>query len=133
MENIAKRILVVDDTDSNRLMLSLLLKRDGYNVIAVSSGKEAIKACKSNDIDLCLLDIKMPEMTGFELAIHLRKDEKTASIPFVFVSSNDSKTNISQGMYLGAIDYVAKPIAPKHFMRKIRFYFDYIKMDKQTL
>ena len=130
MENISKRILIVDDTDSNRLMLSMLLKRDGYNVIAVSSGKEALKACHNNDIDLCLLDIKMPGMTGFELAVNLRKDENTATIPFVFVSSNDSRTNILRGFYLGAIDYIVKPIAPKHFTRKIRFYFDFIQMEK---
>jgi len=133
MENISKRILVVDDTDSNRLMLSMLLKRDGYNVVAVSSGKEALKACSNNDIDLCLLDIKMPGMTGFELAVNLRKDENTATIPFVFVSSNDSRANILKGLYLGAIDYIVKPIAPNHFIRKIRFYFDFIKMEKQTL
>jgi len=132
MENLSKRILVVDDTDSNRSLLSILLEREGYNVIAVSSGKEALTACNDNNIDLCLLDIKMPGMSGFELVTHLQKNEKTASIPFVFVSSSDNKNSVLKGMYLGAIDYISKPIAPKNFIRKVKFYFEFIQMEEQA-
>ena len=133
MENKSKRILVVDDTDSNRTLLSLLLIQEGYNVVSASSGKEALNACYNNNIDLCILDVKMPGMTGFELAVNLRKDKKTASIPFVFISSNDSKKSMLEGNYLGAIDYIAKPIAPKYFIHKIRAYFHYINSEQQVL
>lgn len=130
-ESATKCILVVDDTDSNRSLLSILLIRAGYNVISVPSGKEALNACSTHSIDLCLVDVKMPEMSGFDFVDHLKKDGSTASIPFVFVSSNDDKKSMLQGIFLGAIDYIAKPISPKHFIRKVNYYFDFIEMEKQ--
>src|SRR3990172_5603521 len=82
-------ILVVDDTPANLHLLTEMLKKRGYRVRPVPSGKLAIQAARNEKPDLILLDINMPEMNGYEVCEHLKADEALKEIPVLFISALD--------------------------------------------
>ena len=125
-------ILIVDDVESNRLVLSKILSRDNFVVITVSSAIEALHVCQTVDVDLCLLDVNMPEMDGFELAHELRGAPSTAHIDFIFVTGlRNNRTNQLKGLNLGAIDYIEKPIDREVIITKVQIHLDTINKEKE--
>lgn len=106
-----KRILVVDDNKMNCMTVKLALGNT-YEVIAVNSGKEAFDFLEKETVDLILLDIKMPEMSGKEVAQKLKAHEEWCKIPFVFLTADaDPRTEI-ECLNLGADDFITKPFVP---------------------
>lgn len=104
--------LVVDDTPANIQVLSAILKGQ-YKVKAATSGDKALKiATSDNPPDVILLDILMPEMDGFEVCRQLKADHTTSAIPVVFVSGADAVEDKEQGLALGAVDFLTKPVDP---------------------
>jgi diguanylate cyclase (GGDEF)-like protein len=106
------RILVVDDVHENIHSLIGLL-RDHYAVLAATTGQKALELAAADPApDLVLLDIRMPDMDGYEVLAALKDDPATADIPVIFVSALSETTDEARGLALGAADYITKPVSP---------------------
>jgi putative two-component system response regulator len=106
----SETILIVDDTPENLLVLSEILK-PFYKVKVANSGTKALNLIASGDIpDLILLDIMMPEINGYEVCKKLKNDPLTRNIPIIFVTALSDCTDEAEGLGLGAVDYITKPI-----------------------
>ena len=105
-------VMVVDDNEMNRDMLSRRLERTGYNVLVASNGKEALDLLAIESVDLVLLDIMMPQMNGYEVLEHLKSDSDLKHIPVIMTTALDESDGISKCMALGAADYLTKPFNP---------------------
>ncbi len=105
-------ILVVDDNAGNREMLTRRLTRAGHRVEAVGSGAEALALLRQQSIDLVLLDVLMPQMSGFEVLQRLTSDETLRGIPVLMISALDEMDSVVRCIELGAEDYLPKPFDP---------------------
>lgn len=103
-------LLVVDDNEMNRDMLSRRLKRQGYRVAAAEDGYQALEMIAAQQFDLVLLDIIMPGINGLEVLCDLRKRHAIADLPIIMATSKDRSEDIVDALQLGANDYVMKPI-----------------------
>lgn len=103
------RILVVDDTEANRDLLSRRLGRNGHMVDTADGGKSALKAAMTTEYDLILLDLMMPEMNGFEVLTRLKADPAVQHIPIMMISALDEIDSIVRCIEAGAEDYIPKP------------------------
>lgn len=103
------RILVVDDESINIQLLSSTLK-DTYDVVTANSGYEAISRLKEEKPDLILLDVMMPDLSGFDVCSIIKSDASFDDIPVVFLTAMTSSEGESRGLELGAIDYLTKPV-----------------------
>jgi sigma-B regulation protein RsbU (phosphoserine phosphatase) len=103
------RIIVVDDNEMNRDMLSRRLTKQGYDIVAVSSGQEALDEIAANDADLVLLDIMMPGMDGFEVLRRIRETRSQFELPVIMATAKDEGTDVVRALDMGANDYVTKP------------------------
>jgi sigma-B regulation protein RsbU (phosphoserine phosphatase) len=102
-------ILVVDDMPSNLRLLSQTLAEKGYGVRTVTSGPRALESARTSPPDLILLDVRMPDMDGYEVCVHLKEDERTADIPIIFISALDQVEDKVQAFQFGGVDYITKP------------------------
>jgi PleD family two-component response regulator len=102
-------IMVVDDTPENIELLSQILMAQGYEVFPVSNGKLALKGVETALPDLILLDIRMPDMDGYEVCQHLKANIHTKDIPVIFISALDDLADKVRGFKVGGIDYITKP------------------------
>jgi PAS domain S-box-containing protein len=103
-------LLVVDDDELNRDMLSRRLRRAGYDVVAVADGQACLDTLAATPIDLVLLDIMMPGMSGLEVLARLRAQPATAKLPVILVTAKAASEHVVEGLEQGADDYVTKPI-----------------------
>lgn len=108
-ETLVGHILVVDDNEMNRDMLSRRLDRQGHTVDTAVDGRQALDMIKSRNFDLVLLDIMMPEMNGYEVLEALRADESLSYVPVIMISAVDEIDSIVRCVELGAEDYLPKP------------------------
>ncbi|MCX7920019.1 MAG: response regulator [bacterium] len=104
------KLLVVDDNEMNRDMLSRRLKRLGHTVEVAVDGKQALEMTATQSFDLILLDIMMPEISGIEVLKKLREKYTIAELPIIMVTAKDQSEDIVEALNLGANDYVTKPI-----------------------
>lgn len=110
-------VLVVDDEPSIRRFLRHLLEQEGYDVLEAGSGKEALIRCERENPDLVLLDLRLPDMTGFEILSELKKRPETNHIPVVILSIVQDR---EEGFRLGASDYLTKPVDRDKLMERIQ-------------
>jgi CheY-like chemotaxis protein len=103
-------ILLVDDSSVNNLLMQSILEDVGYAILAVSNGKDALKALKQKHPDLIILDIMMSEMDGFGVLESVKNYESTASIPVIMLTARNNQKDQEKAISLGAADYVIKPI-----------------------
>jgi len=118
MEN-RRTILVVDDSSANLQLCKGLLCNE-YDVRLAKSGKMALAALARVRPDIILLDIEMPDMTGFEVMEEINKDPNLKSIPVIFVTSHASKQLVTKAADYGAVDYVVKPFVPAVLNAKLK-------------
>ncbi|MGB4075068.1 response regulator [Pseudomonas sp.] len=124
-------ILVVDDTPDNLQLLAGLF-RDQFKVKLAHNGEKAIAICHSdNPPDLILLDVMMPDMDGFEVARRLRQHHASEHIPIIFVTALSDARSREQGLALGAVDYVFKPIDPTLLQLRVRNLMRYVEHRRQ--
>jgi adenylate cyclase len=116
----ASRILVVDDTPQNVKLLADLLTVKGYAVLTAASGAEALAVVGRERPDLVLLDVVMPEMSGYEVCRRLRADPRTALTPVVMVTALDPAEERVKGIEAGADDFLSKPINQPELLARVR-------------
>jgi twitching motility two-component system response regulator PilH len=114
-----KKILVVDDSPTERHVLTDLLLKAGYTVITAESGEQAIEVAKSDLPDLILMDVVMPGMNGYQATRTITRDEATRNIPVIMCTTKGLETDKIWGMRQGANDYMVKPVDGKALLAKI--------------
>jgi len=115
-----ERILVVDDSEANLLLLTSILQLDGYEIETVQSGPEALQEAWARLPDLVLLDIMMPEMSGLEVCRVLKSDARTSDVPIIFLTALGDVPDRVAGLEVGGDDYIAKPFHPDELRARIR-------------
>ena len=119
------KILVVDDTPANLLVMRKLLVKTDAELIEANNGTEALTACLDHEFALILLDVNMPDMDGFEVAELLAGEEKNQLTPIIFVTAAYADdVNKLKGYHSGAVDYIAKPIHDHILRSKVRVFLD---------
>ena len=113
------KILVVDDVQSNVLLLKALLGREGFNIIYAMNGTEALEKMKSESPDLVLLDVMMPDMDGFEVAGRLKVEPSQAEIPIIFLTALNDSASVVKGFQLGANDFISKPFRREELLIRV--------------
>ncbi len=121
-------ILLVDDQPANLLALEAMLQGLGQNIIKAESGREALKWLLSHDFAVILLDVKMPEMDGFETAALIRQRDKSRHTPILFLTAADNtQTQAVRGYAVGAVDYLVKPVVPEFVRSKVAVFVELAK------
>ena len=122
-------ILLVDDHRETLDVLEAVLKQAHYNMIKATSGEEALRWLLRMDFALILLDVKLPTLSGFEVARLIRQRERNRYVPIIFITGvTKDAESISQGYLAGAVDYLLKPIDPDILRAKVSFFIDiYVK------
>jgi class 3 adenylate cyclase/CheY-like chemotaxis protein len=116
----AAKILVVDDTPQNVLLLADLLGSKGYAVAVAASGAEALDRIASEPVDLVLLDVVMPQMSGYEVCQKIRANPSTAILPVIMVTALDPGPERVKGLDAGADDFLTKPINQSELLARVR-------------
>jgi len=114
------RILVVDDTPLNVKLLADLLRVKGFTVTTAASGPEALDRIAAERPDLVLLDVMMPEMSGYEVCTRIRANQETARLPVVMVTSLDAVHERVKGIEVGADDFLSKPVNQPELLARVR-------------
>jgi two-component system sensor histidine kinase/response regulator len=119
-QNVNSHILIVDDNPHNLQVLGKLLQEKNYKIEFATNGRSALEWIESQQFDLILLDINMPEMDGFEVCQTIRKNDKLNKIPVIFLSADSDRESILKGFELGAQDYIAKPFDSRELIVRVK-------------
>lgn len=123
------RILIVDDEPANLKVMRQVLQ-DDYRLSFARNGKDALELLAQEPVDLVLLDIMMPEMTGFEVCETLKAQSETAHIPVIFVTALRDSIDEENGFALGGVDYIVKPIVPAIVRARVKTHLSLVKIDR---
>ncbi len=116
----AKKIVIGEDEEHIGKMICFKLKKEGYEVIWKTNGKEALEAIQSEKPNLVILDVMMPKMSGFEVLKAVKSDETLKHIPVVMLTALSQETNIVGSIVDGAADYIVKPFRPAELLARIK-------------
>ena len=130
-----QKILLVDDREDNLFSMETILEPDGYQLIKANSGRQALKILLTEfDFALILMDVKMPNLNGFETAALIYEREKLKHIPIIFITANTyGEENVFKGYRTGAVDYIYKPINPGLLRAKVAVFVDLYKKNSQLV
>lgn len=115
-----QQVLLIEDDEDIADLVAHNLKRHGYGVTTAYNGEEGLELAASRSFDLVILDIMMPGKNGFEVFRELKKDERTMSVPVLFLSARAQLEDKLTGLSLGADDYITKPFSPKELMLRVQ-------------
>ena len=113
------KILIVDDVMSNVLLLKVLLTNEKFAIATASNGRQALEQVEKENPDLVLLDVMMPDMSGFEVAQHLKSNPQTAEIPIIFLTALNSTADIVKGFQVGANDFISQPFNKEELIIRV--------------
>ncbi|RMF42485.1 MAG: response regulator [Anaerolineae bacterium] len=113
-------ILVVEDDLDVAEMLNAYFRVQGYEVLTVNWGEDAVRSCRTNHPDLIILDIRLPDIDGYEVARRLRSNRRTEDIPIIFLTEKRARNDRLQGLELGADDYITKPFDVQELRLRVR-------------
>ncbi len=118
----AKKILIIEDNPANLKLASDILTAEGYEVLKATEGISGFEMLKQNsrEIDLVLLDLKLPDIDGIEIIKKIKADEKTGKIPVIVVSAHAMESDIKNSMEAGSADYITKPVNIREFLDRIK-------------
>lgn len=123
--NTRPKILIVDDRPENLIAIEVVLRDLEVDLVKAYNGNEALKQTLYHDFALALLDIQMPDMDGYELAEIMRAEEKTANLPFIFISAvYTDNLNVFKGYERGAFSFITKPFQPEILINKVKFFIE---------
>lgn len=125
-------ILIVDDDARTLLAMEALLSGPGRQIVTASTGKEALRWLLRQDFSVILMDVRMPEMDGFETADLIRQSERLRHIPIIFLSAIDTlEADVYRGAAKGAVDYLFKPVVPEVLKAKVSVFVDLFHMNER--
>jgi two-component system sensor histidine kinase/response regulator len=127
------KILVVDDQPINVQLLKRKLEREGMIVATSYSGREALDLVKADKPDLILLDVMMPEMDGIEVCQRLQADSETKTIPVIFITARTSKEGKIEGLGVGAVDYITKPIDLDETLARVQTQLRFVSINRELV
>jgi two-component system sensor histidine kinase/response regulator len=127
------KILVVDDQPINVQLLKRKLEREGMTVATSYSGREALDLVKADKPDLILLDVMMPEMDGIEVCQRLQADKETKAIPVIFITARTSKEGKIEGLGVGAVDYITKPIDLDETLARVQTQLRFVSINRELI
>jgi DNA-binding response OmpR family regulator len=126
------KILIIEDDRDLAEMLNAYLRVQGYEVVISNWGEEGIRAAQTARPDLLILDIRLPDIDGFEVARRLRADRKTSEIPIIFLTEKRERTDRLVGLELGADDYITKPFDMQEMRLRVRNVLKRSRQDSLT-
>jgi CheY-like chemotaxis protein len=118
-KNIKSKILVVDDSTTNIVLLEAILNGKGYEIFSSQNAKDALQIIKKQKPDLILLDLLMPKISGYDLLKELKNNDDTRGIPVMIVSAYADAENVKRTFNLGIADFINKPIDIQIFVEKV--------------
>jgi DNA-binding response OmpR family regulator len=113
-------ILVADDEEDLRELVTYRLSRSGYNVIGAEDGQKAFELASERTPDLMVLDVMMPKLDGYELTRRVRAEAALRSIPVILLTARSQESDIDRGFEVGADDYLKKPFNPDELVARVR-------------
>ena len=113
------KMLIVDDVMSNVLLLKVLLTNEKFQIATAINGNQALEQVKKENPDIILLDVMMPDMSGFEVAQRLKSDPSTMDIPIIFLTALNSTADIVKGFQVGANDFISKPFNKEELIIRV--------------
>jgi light-regulated signal transduction histidine kinase (bacteriophytochrome) len=126
-------ILIVDDTPDNLRLLSAMLTKQGFEVRKALNGLQAIASAQADLPDLILLDIRMPDMDGYEVCQQLKADPRTRSVPTIFISALDDALDKVKAFAVGGVDYVTKPFQEAEVLARIEHQLQIQQLQQQLI
>ena len=114
-----QKILIVDDSPTERYYLTDILVRNGFTVTTAENGEEALAKIKADKPELILMDVVMPGANGFQVTRAIARDPELADVPVIICSSKNQETDRIWGMRQGACDYLVKPVDPAQLLARI--------------
>ena len=126
-------VTIIDDTIENLKVLSVILSGQGFKVNTYLKGAAALQEIERKTPDIILLDILMPEMNGYEICNKLKQNEKTSSIPVIFISGLNDTTSKIEAFTHGGVDYVTKPFKDLEVVSRIRTHLDIHRMRRELV
>lgn len=114
-----RKILVAEDEPDIRDLIAITLRYAGYEVVEAIDGEEAVEKALGELPDLILLDVRMPNMDGYQACDRLKAQDSTQRIPVIFISARGQEAEIKRGLQLGAEEYILKPFAPDELYRRV--------------
>lgn len=114
-----QKILIVDDSPTERYFLSDILIKNGFSVSTAENGEEALQKIKADKPQLILMDIVMPGQNGFQVTRAISRDPDTQDVPVIICTSKGQETDRIWGLRQGARDYIVKPVDPQELLAKI--------------
>ncbi len=129
----ASKILVVDDQPINVQLLKRKLEREGMAVATAYSGQEALDLIKKDQPDLILLDVMMPDMDGIEVCTRLQASPETRAIPVIFITARTSKEGKIEGLGVGAVDYITKPIDLDETLARVQTQLRFVTINRELV
>jgi two-component system chemotaxis response regulator CheY len=117
----AKHILIVDDSKTVRNLVSYVMKKEGFRVIAAEDGLDGLeKLYSAKQVDMVICDVNMPRMDGFTFIKNVRQQEEYRELPIIVLSTEGEERDIQTGMRLGANMYMVKPAQPEKLLRNVK-------------
>ena len=116
----APLVLVADDDQLIRELVVFRLERAGYRVIAAADGQEALELAAEHLPDLAILDVMMPQLSGYEVTRRLRAEEATKRMPIILLTARVQEADVSEGFAAGADDYLTKPFSPQELGARVQ-------------
>jgi DNA-binding response OmpR family regulator len=113
-------ILVADDEEDVRELVTYRLTRSGYHVIGAGDGQEAFELATEHTPDLMVLDVMMPKLDGYELTRRVRAEDALRSIPVILLTARSQESDVDRGFEVGADDYLRKPFNPDELVARVR-------------
>lgn len=124
-------ILIVDDTESNVRLLSFVLRQAGYNVLAAFNGKEALKLLNNRVPDLILMDVLMPDMTGFEVTAQIKQRNNFDATPIIYITALSDLDDKLKAFSTGGVDFITKPFQKEEVLARIKTHLFMLQLIKE--